>query len=103
MAREIRIGAQDVGEGRQDERRIAERREVDEPNPVRVPVRSLGREREREAGLADAAGAGHGNEPCLVPRDETQGVDELLLPPDERVGGNGQVRAVEASERREVA
>ena len=53
---------QGVRNGREDEARVAEWGEGDEADPVRERGAGLGRDLQRQAGLADAAGAGQGEE-----------------------------------------
>lgn len=49
---------------------LSKRLERHEPDPVRVAVRGRGRDLERQARLPDAAGAGEGQEPRRVQRQE---------------------------------
>ncbi len=63
-------------------------------------MRRLAGDREREAGLADAARPGDRHRSGTV-EERLQDVGELLLPPDEGIGGEREVRAVETLQRRE--
>ena len=63
------------------QQRLADRREVDEPHSVGVRRTDLLRGRQRQPGLAAAAGPGEGEQPG--PADQPIDVDELTLAADE--------------------
>ena len=98
----VAVGADRVRNRRKDERRVAERRERDEPHAVGEGMRRLARNGEREPRLADAARPGDRHRSGSV-EERLQDVGELLLAPDERVGGERKVRAVEALQRWKLA
>ena len=79
---------------------VAERRERDEEGAVREAPERVAGERDREARLADAAGAEHRQQ--ARPLEQLRGGGELGLPADERGRGHRQVRDRERAERREV-
>ena len=60
-----RSHAQRLGDGLRDARRVAERRQLDEPDAVQVRLCGLARDLERKARLSDAARAGQRHEPML--------------------------------------
>ena len=85
-----------------DQRRIADRREIDEPDAVRIRVEHVGGDLQREAGLAETA---HAEE-----REQARALEQLLrlgdfaLAPDERRELLRQVvrRRFERAQRREI-
>ena len=88
----------DGGEGGATDRvLIGQRRQLDPPHAAGEPVEQLGRDRQREAGLADPARAGQRHEP-FVEHGGTQ-VGELADPADERRELDRQVVAQASSER----
>jgi hypothetical protein len=87
---------------RQDERGVAHGAEVDEPDAVAEVADELGCDLEREPRLADPARAGERDEPRAA-SDQLEEVGQLLLPADERLELERQVRVVQAPERRELA
>jgi hypothetical protein len=72
-----------VGDGRPHERRIGQRREVDEPDPVRNVERERRGGRDRQSGLADATGAGQGEQPHLLLAEQGEGQTDLVLASDQ--------------------
>jgi hypothetical protein len=89
-----------MGDGRQHEPGVAQRRQIHEPDPVRVSLGGLAGDSEREPRLSDSAGADDRHQAGVG--EEPKQVDELFLAPDQRVCRHRQVRAVEALERREL-
>src|SRR5215218_9433382 len=71
------------GDAGNDERRIVQRGEVDEDNPIwKVLQHALG-DRDRQPRLADSAGTGHRQQPDLVILELASERRELSLTPDE--------------------
>ena len=89
MPGELVIGADRVRDRGEDVRRVADRREPDEPDPVRERGRRLAGDRDGEPRLADPARPGDGDE-TTVAGHEPEDVCELLLAADERVRGDGR-------------
>ena len=83
--------------------RVADRRELDEPDPVRELGCELGAGLDREPGLADAADAGQGHEPMFP--DHLRDVADQLLSSDDRAELLRQVagQCVDAAQDREVS
>ncbi len=92
-ARDLRCaeGARDLG---RDLRRVAERRQLREPDAVRVAVEEAAGGLQHQAGLAGPAGADEGDEP--VAPDERRDLGQLLLPADEARQLDRQVGAARA-------
>ena len=103
VSRKIALGPDGVGHCRQDESRVTERRQRYEPHPVGEGIGRLARGRNRKPCLAHAPRAGDRDDASAVVRQKPRDVEELLLPADERVGRNRQIRSVEALQRRELA
>ncbi len=82
--------------------RIAERCEWHPEDAVWIQVAGRARCLQREARLADAARTGQRDEPRVVDGEQRRELGQLALAPEERGRGHGQVRAVEALERREL-
>jgi hypothetical protein len=84
--RELRAGsllnAQHLGDRARDEKRIRDRRELDEPHAIGIGVVGVGRRLQREPGLADAADADQREQPasCQEPLD----LGGFLVATDER-------------------
>ena len=89
-------------DGRLDQRRVAQRGEVDEPDAVREPVADVTRDRQREARLAAATRAGQRDDAALdeVARGRASissvATDELVTSPG-RFEGTSSVRSGRAS------
>jgi hypothetical protein len=76
---------------RRDERRVADRREVDEEHAVAEVLRRGSRELEREPRLADPAGAGDRQHAHVVVAEERFRRRKLVRAPDERRRRHRQV------------
>ena len=79
-------------------------REPGERHPEDAVVQragELGRDLQCESGLARAARPGHGDEPRAA-REQRDELLQLVLSPDERARGDGQIGRVERSKRREL-
>ena len=77
-------GADDGCDARQHQRRFDDRRQRDEHRSARVAVLQSFRHGDREPRLADATGAGQGDQPDLGRLQQRRDVDDVLLPPDQR-------------------
>jgi hypothetical protein len=77
-------------DARRDERGVAHGGEGDEPDAVREGVGGRRGHRERQAGLADAAGAGQGQQAHVVAAQQRGGVGDLALAADQRRQGPWQ-------------
>jgi hypothetical protein len=91
------------GDRRQDEGGVTNGAQVHEPRAVGERLGYFRRRCERESCFARAAGAGEGHHPGPIDRQQAHDVDQLLLPPHERIRRRGQIRLVERPERRKVA
>ena len=97
------LGAERLRRGREDERRVAQRRERDPPHAVGVGVGGQTSRLQRESRLPRATRPGQGEEARVVCSEELDDLGELLLASEEGCRWHRQVRAVQALERREVA
>jgi hypothetical protein len=80
------------GNGRNDEGRIGQRREIDEGDPIRKLIRHPRRDRERQPRLAGPARSGQRDEPdAVATQGGAQGLD-LRLTPDQPGQGCWQGR-----------
>jgi hypothetical protein len=86
------------GDGRLDERRIAQRRKVDEPDAVECIRCDLFGDLHCEPGLAHAARAGDRDEPRALGAQQAQHVRQFLVPPHERARLRGQICLVERAQ-----
>ena len=84
--------AEALHDRREEERVVAERREVDENRAVGERRCRGAREREREPRLPAAPGTGQGQETRVVLADEPPELCELALAPDQRVRRGRQLR-----------
>ena len=91
-------GAEHLGDGRLHERRIGDRRERDEPDPVRELVRELGRSLQREPRLPGSTRAGERDERAGA--QELRDRHELMLTTHQGVRLHRQVRLVQRLETR---
>jgi hypothetical protein len=82
--------AQRLGDGREDELRLADGGERNKANTVGEAVRYVSGDLEGEAGLADAAGAGQRDEPDIVLFQKTVDGRHLRLTSDQRRERNGE-------------
>jgi hypothetical protein len=87
---------------RDDERRIADRREPDPPDSVAEVFDCLGGDLEREPRLADSAGTRDCHKASAAAK-QPEHVGKLLLAADQWVGRKRQVAVVQTLERRKVA
>ena len=71
------------GDRGQDEIRIVERAEFDEPDAVGKVRRDLGRDLQREAGLADAAWPGQRDEGDVFAPQQADNGRHVVLAPDQ--------------------
>ena len=85
---------------RKHERRIAKRGKRHPPNAVRERVRGEPSRLGREACLPGTSGAGEREQANILACEQCRHFGELALAPEERSGGNGEVRQVERSELR---
>ena len=83
---------QGLGNDRDDELRITDRGEGDKADAVGERVLEIGRDLQREAGLADATGTGQGYQPVLVLSQETTERGDFALPPDQARQGHRESR-----------
>ncbi len=74
-------GVQGLGDRRADQLGLAERRQLDRPDPVGEILRLLPRKLQRQPGLAAAAGPGQGEEPRVA--QQRRGLGQLALAADE--------------------
>ena len=93
---------QGLRDGREHQSGILERRKRYPPDAVGEAVGGAGRGLQRQPRLPDPAGTGQGDEPHILAGEQLSNGSERVLPPEERRGRHGQVRAVEAAERREA-
>ena len=77
-----------AGHGGRHQRRVRDRRQGNEEDAVGEVRADLGGEGESEGGLADAAGAGQGEEANIGTAQEPEGQCQLALPADERREGH---------------
>ena len=96
------LRAERLRRGREDERRVAQRRERDPPHAVGVGVGGEAGRLQREPRLAGAARPGQGEEARVVCARSVDDLGELLLAAEEGCRWHRQVRAVQALERGEV-
>ena len=96
-------GSERRADRRHDEARVADALQVHPPGAVRVGLDELGGRLQGEPRLARAAGAGERHEARAGTGDERQDVGELALTAEERRCLDGEVRLMEALDRREVA
>ena len=82
--------AERLGDSGDDEGGVADRRQVDERDPVGKGRGDVLGDPEGEAGLADAAGTGQGQEANVVPQQEVADSGHLSLASDERRKREGQ-------------
>ena len=94
--------AQHLGGRAGDQRRIDDRREIDEPDAVRIRVHQVGADLHREARLAEAAHAEQRQQPRLT--EPLLGLRHFALAADERRGLLRQVvrRRLERAQRRKL-
>ena len=85
--------AQHLGNGGRDQRRISDRRQIDEPNTIREAIQQRGGEREGQARFAGAAGARQREQPHVIPQESTANGGEFPLAPDKRGRRHRQVVA----------
>ena len=81
----VALAAQALGNLGHDQGRLANRRELDEAHPVFERLDELGRGGDREARLADSAGAGERDEPRPLGPEQAQKFSELGLTPEQRL------------------
>ena len=74
-------GVQRLGDRRADQLGLAERRQLDRPDPVGEILPPLPRKLQRQPGLAAAAGPGQGEEPRVA--QQRRGLGQLALAADE--------------------
>ena len=94
-----RLGAQRLAERRKHERRVAQRREGDEDRPAFGVLRQHACELDREACLAGASGADDGEHPRVALEQDGDGVEELLLAPEELRGRRGELDRARCAQR----
>ena len=94
-----RLGAQRLAERRKHERRVAQRREGDEDRPTFGVLRQHACELDREACLAGASGADDGEHPRVALEQDGDGVEELLLAPEELRGRRGELDRARCAQR----
>ena len=85
-----------------DERRLADRRQLHEAHTVLERLDELGRCGDRQARLADSAGAGERDEPRALRPQQAQQVVELVLTPEQPRRLDRQTPLAEAPERRKL-
>ena len=98
----VALGADRARDRGEDERRIAKRRQVDEPDAVGERVPRLARRREREASLPDPAGTRERDDPRAVIREQAPDVGELHLAPDEGVRRHREIRLEQRPQARKL-
>jgi len=76
--------AQFARDGRGDEQRVANRRQIDEHDAVGEAVLDGPRQLDRQARFADPAGAGQGEQADLFVEQPLGGLSERVFPPDQR-------------------
>ena len=93
--------AHHLGHGLRHQRRVRQRRQLDQPHAIGVLVQHLGTDLQRQAALADAAHAQKSQEPRLA--EQPPHLGELTLAPDEAVELLRQVvrRRLQRAQRRE--
>ena len=94
------VGADRVSDRALDESGIAECLQRNPEDPVWELLDRLGRELERQPGLAASAGARERDQAMLA--NELTRLLELALPPDERIRLDREVRPIEGLERRKI-
>jgi hypothetical protein len=72
-----------MGEGRQDQRRIGERRQVDEPDAIRELVRQVRGDGECETRLASAPGSRQRDQPGALLGDKRLDKRDIVFPTNE--------------------
>ena len=92
-----------LGERRDEQVRVAQRRQRHPPDAVGIRLGRLGRRLDREPRLAGAARPGQRQEPRRSPCEQLHDLGQLVLAPEERRRRNRQVRPIEALQRRELA
>ena len=85
------------------ERRVAQRRKGHPEDAVRVVVGRSSDCLQRKPGLARTSGASEREQAHVLPRKQRTHLGQLCLAAEEGGRGNGEVGAVEALERRELA
>jgi hypothetical protein len=91
-----------VRDGRDDERRVSERRELDEPGTVRVGISSDARGLQREPRLTAATSPRENEQPWVTTLEQRAQLGELTIPADQEVRWRGQGRSCRRSSGPEV-
>ncbi len=100
VLREAVLRAQRLARGREHELRIAQRRERNPPDAVRIAVGEHRRGLRCQSCLSGAARTGERQQARVV--EQSQHLGQLLLAAEERCRCNREVRLMEALQRREV-
>jgi hypothetical protein len=98
----VALHAQRLGDGGKHERRVGDRGELYERDPVLEGLQQLCGGGHGQARLADPAGPGHRDETASLASEQAREFGHLLLPPDEGDRLEGQTAAAERAQRREV-
>jgi hypothetical protein len=83
--------AQGLGDRRHDELRVANGSKGNEADAVSEGIGEVGRDVEGEAGLADAAGTGQGDEGDIFSEQQPAQRRAFPLSPDERCPGQREI------------
>ena len=91
-------------DGRQDQRRIRQRRQIHKPDPVRKGIERFACDSQRKACLARSTRTGKSHEPCAFAFEEPADLLDLLLATDKRRELDRQVvpAPIKAVQRREL-
>ena len=95
---------EDTGDSRQDQRRIGEWREIDEPDTVGEGIERFGGDGQRKPCLASPTRSGQGDESGALALDHRRDMGDLRFAADQRRELHRQIgfQALECSRRREA-